>query len=81
MNDTPMTRESLIAGIERFASCIDSFVVLRRVWKILDREYTAQGGGRPDAINDRDALRFYARHLSPNELRSTLDHIHAITGA
>lgn len=79
MNDTITTRDALISGIERLASSVESLPVLRRVWKILDRECTAQGGIIHPAMSDRDALRYYARHLKPHELKSTLDHIRTIT--
>lgn len=42
MNDTPLTREALLAGIENLSLRISSFSVLRRVWKILDREFEAE---------------------------------------
>ena len=67
MNNAPMTREALTAGIERMASSIDDVNVLQRVWKILDKECSTLPGYFLQAMTPNDTLRYYARHLSRNE--------------
>lgn len=80
MNDTPMTREALLTGIERMASSIDDISVLHRVWKILDREYSALPGWALQAMTPHDTLRYYARHLSTREAEETVKFIHTLHG-
>ena len=79
MENTNMSREAIISGIESLASRIESFTVLRNAWKILSREYNSQGGLSISSMQNRDALRYYARHLNAVELEAVLHYIHTIT--
>ena len=77
MNETVLTRETLLEGIESLASSVENIIVLRRVWKILDREYSVAASRRMVTVPHlRRALRFYARNLSPENLRLTIEFIH-----
>ena len=71
MNDTPLTRESLLTGIESLSCRISSFAALRRVWKILDRQYEHECADCPDNQIDnmqkRIAPHYYARHLAQTD--------------
>ena len=80
MNNTPMTREALIAGIERMASSVEDFTVLQRVWKILDKECSSRPGYTLQAMTPHDTLRFYARHLSTWEASETVRFIQTLHG-
>lgn len=80
MNDTPITRETLLAGIENLSLRISSFAVLRRVWKILDRQWEAERAScidnLVDAQQERMALHYYARHLDHADLIAVIRYIH-----
>lgn len=80
MNDTTMTREALITGIERMASSVEDITVLHRVWKILDRECSTFPGWALQAMTPNDTLRYYARHLSRQEAQETVHFIHTLHG-
>lgn len=84
MNDTPLTRETLLAGIESLSLKISSFAVLRRVWKILDREYESERAAYTDnpvdAQQERMALHYYARHLDRGDLQAVIRYIHQLRG-
>lgn len=77
MKNTALTREALLEGIESMASSVESTLILRRVWKILEREHAAQTS-RPEVTvpHMRRALRFYARNLPPEDIAAVLDFIH-----
>lgn len=85
MNDTPLTRETLLSGIENLSLRISSFAVLRRVWKILDREFEQEREDYTDypidAQQERMALHYYARHLNGEDLRSVIRYIHTLNRA
>ena len=82
MNDTPLTRESLLTGIESLSCRISSFAVLRRVWKILDRQWEAERESCTDTpidfLHERIALHYYARHLDGEDLRAVIRYIHEL---
>ena len=84
MNDTPLTRETLLAGIENLSLRISSFTVLRRVWKILDREFEQERESYTDnpvdAQQERMALHYYARHLDRGDLQAVIRYIHQLRG-
>ena len=84
MNDTPLTREAILAGIENLSLRISSVTVLRRVWKILDREYESEceayNDNPIDAQQERMALHYYARHLDRNDLLAVIRFIHQLRG-
>ena len=84
MNDTPLTRETLLAGIENLSLRISSFSVLRRVWKILDREFESERESYTDSPVDsqqeRMALHYYARHLDRADLIAVIRYIHELRG-
>lgn len=71
MNDTPLTHESLLTGIESLSCRISSFAVLRRVWKILDRQYeherTDCTDNQIDNVQERTAPHYFARHLAQTD--------------
>lgn len=78
MNDTALTREALLDGIQTLSGRVESLNVLRRVWKILDREYTAAPiRADADSPAERRALHYYARNLDADELRAVLAFIHS----
>lgn len=80
MNDTAMTREALITGIERMASSVEDINTLQRVWKILDRECSTLPGWALQTMTPNDTLRYYARHLSRQEAAETIRFIHTLHG-
>lgn len=84
MNDTPLTRETLLAGIESLSCRISSFAVLRRVWMILDRQWEAEraifADNPVDARQEREALHYYARHLDCADLLAVIRFIHQLRG-
>jgi len=83
MNDTPLTREMLLAGIESLSCRISSFAVLRRVWKILDRQWETECASFTDnpidAQQERMALHYYARHLNRSDLHAVIQYIHTLS--
>lgn len=80
MNDTTVTREALITGIERMASSVEDINTLHRVWKILERECRALPGWALQSMTPNDTLRYYARHLSRQEAAETIRFIHTLHG-
>lgn len=80
MNNTTMTREALVTGIEHMASSIEDTAVLQRVWKILDKECSTLPGWALQAMTPNDTLRYYARHLSAREAEETVRFIHTLRG-
>lgn len=85
MNDTPMSRELLLVGIETLSCQIASKTVLRRVWKILERTLERERADRIDYPIDfqqeRQTLHSYARHLNGEDLRSVIRYIHTLNRA
>ena len=79
MESTNISREAIISGIESLTSRVKSLAVLRSVWKLLYREYNSQGGLAVSSMQNRNALRYYARHLNEMEIEAVLRYIHTIT--
>lgn len=84
MNDTPMSRELLLVGIENLSCQIASKIVLRRVWKILDRTLERERADRIhypiDFQQERQTLRSYARNLDGEDLLAVIRFIHQLRG-
>lgn len=84
MNDTNLTRETLLASIENLSLRISSFNVLRRAWMILDREFESEcerhNDNPIDGQQERMTLHYYARHLDRADLIAVIHFIHELRG-